>query len=53
MKLEKTPDFKLQPEFLDKIWSGKFESFLNRSDEKYYYWDDIKYRKDSIKDKQI
>jgi len=47
MKLEKTPDFKLQPEFLDKIWSGQFESFLNRSDEKYYYWDDIKYRKDS------
>lgn len=47
MKLEKPPIFELQTEYFDSIWRGDFENFLNKSDEKYYYWDDLKYRKDS------
>lgn len=46
MKLERPPEFKLQSGLLQQIWQGDFESFLNKSDEKYYYYDDIKYRKD-------
>ena len=44
MKLEKPPVFKLESKYLEGIWRGDFESYLNKSDEKYYYWDDIKYR---------
>lgn len=47
MKLESPPHFKLQPELFEQIWQGDFESYLNKSDERYYYYDDVKYRKDS------
>lgn len=47
MKLESPPYFKLKPELLEQIWQGDFESYLNKSDERYFYFDDIKYHKDS------
>lgn len=47
MKLESPPHFKLKPELFEQIWQGDFESYLNKSDERYFFFDDIKYRKDS------
>ena len=47
MKLEKPPVFKWQSELLPRIWQGDFEEFLSKSDEKYFYFEDIKYRKDA------
>jgi Fic family protein len=47
MKLEKPPAFRLEIEYLQRIWKEEFVDFLNKSDEKYYYWDDLKYRKDA------
>lgn len=47
MKIEPPPHFKLKPELFEQIWQGDFESFLNKSDESYFYFDDVKYRKDA------
>ncbi|TNE79853.1 MAG: Fic family protein [Bacteroidetes bacterium] len=47
MKIESPPEFKFDPELFEKIWKGDFEPFLDKSDERYFYYDDIKYRKDS------
>lgn len=47
MKLETPPAFTLQPQLFEQIWRGDFESFLSKSDEKYYFYDDIKYRQDA------
>ena len=46
MKIERPPHFKLNLEFLQRIFAGDFNEFINRSDERYYYWDDVKYKKD-------
>lgn len=46
MKLEKPPKCELNIEYLQKIWSGEFKDFILESDEKYFYWDDIKYKKE-------
>lgn len=46
MKIEKPPKFKLNIEYLQRIWAGEFEEQINKSDERYYYWDDLKYKKD-------
>ncbi len=46
MKIEKPPQFELNIEYIQQIWSGKFRDFFIKSDEKYFYWDDIKYKKD-------
>lgn len=46
MKLEKPPKTQLNIDYLQEIWRGEFKDFIIKSDEKYYYWDDIKYRKD-------
>lgn len=46
MKIEKPPKFDFNIDLLQRIWSGEFEEQINRSDERYYYWDDLKYRKD-------
>lgn len=46
MKIEEPPPFKLQTHLLNQILSGEFEAFLSKSDERYFYYDDIKYRKD-------
>lgn len=46
MKLEKPPKTQLNIDYLQEIWRGEFKYFIIKSDEKYYYWDDIKYRKD-------
>ncbi len=46
MKLEAPPAFKLLPDLLERIWKGDFQAFLSKSDERYYYYDDIKHRND-------
>ncbi len=46
MKLEKPINTNINIEYLQKVWSGAFTDFISNSDEKYYYWDDLKYRKD-------
>ncbi|MEC4114870.1 Fic family protein [Myroides pelagicus] len=46
MKLEKPPKCELNFDYLQGIWRGEFKDFIIKSDEKYYYWDDIKYKKD-------
>lgn len=46
MKLEKPPKFELNVDMLQRILKGEFEDQLNKSDELYYYWDDVKYKKD-------
>ena len=46
MKLESPPQLKFDPELFEKMWKGEYESFLNKSDERYFYYDDIKYLKD-------
>jgi Fic family protein len=46
MKLERPPKFELKLEYIQKIWSGELQDFIKASDEKYFYWDDIKYKKD-------
>lgn len=53
MKLEKQPDTRLNIEYLQKVWNGEFRDFIIKSDEKYYYWDDLKYKKDVPFDSQI
>ncbi len=47
MKIESPPHFKFMPELFEKISEGEFELFLSKSDERYFYYDDIKYHKDS------
>lgn len=47
MKLEKAPIVEINTDYLQQIWNGEFDDFLNKADEKYYYWDDLKYRKES------
>lgn len=46
MKIEKPPKFKVNLDILKRIWAGEFDDHINKSDERYYYWDDIKYKKD-------
>ena len=53
MKLEKPPKCELNIEYLQKIWKGEFRDFITKSDEKYFYWDDIKYKKDVPFESQI
>ena len=47
MKLEKPPIFTLNMAYLQRIWNGDFNDFLEKTDEEYYYWDKLKYRKDA------
>lgn len=47
MKIESPPPFKFDPDLFEKIGQGEFDSFLSKSDERYFYYDDIKYHKDS------
>lgn len=53
MKLEKPPKFELNIAYLQGIWRGEFKDFIIKSDEKYYYWDDLKYKKDVPFESQI
>lgn len=46
MKIEKPPKFEMNLDFLQRIWAGEFDEAINKSDELYYYWDDLKYKKD-------
>jgi len=46
MKIEKPPKFELNIDYLQRIWTGEFDNQINKSDERYYYWDDLKYKKD-------
>jgi Fic family protein len=47
MKLEKPPFAEVNFEYLQNIWKGEYGNFINKSDEKYYYWDDVKYKKET------
>lgn len=47
MKLEAPPHYKFQPELFEKILNGEFESFLQVSDERYFYFDEVKYREEA------
>lgn len=47
MKLEKPPYVDVNINYLQRIWEGEFEDFLNKAHEKYYYWDDLKYKKET------
>jgi Fic family protein len=46
MKIEKPPHYEHNLEYLQRIWKGEFDDFINKSDESYFYWDDLKYRKE-------
>ncbi len=46
MKLEKPLGTTLNIDYLQKLWGGEYKDFIVKSDERYYYWDDLKYRKD-------
>jgi Fic family protein len=45
MKLEKPPIVELDLEIFEKVTSTEFSTFLNKTDLRYYYWDELKYRK--------
>ncbi|MBK7956921.1 MAG: hypothetical protein IPK03_01680 [Bacteroidetes bacterium] len=47
MKIEKPPHFELNIDYLQRIWKGEFDDFIHNTDERYYYWDDLKYRKEA------
>jgi len=47
MKLEKPPTFEFQTKYLESIWQDEFKLYLNQADEKYYYWDDVKYKRNA------
>ena len=46
MKIEKPPHFDFKMAYLKRLLTGEFEDFINKSDERYFFWDDIKYKKD-------
>lgn len=46
MKLEKPQSTQLHIAYLQQVWQGAFKDFIRKSEEKYYYWDDLKYKKD-------
>lgn len=47
MTLEKPPVFEFRTKYLESIWQDTFKLYLNQADEKYYYWDDVKYKKNA------
>jgi Fic family protein len=46
MKVEKPQPTQLHIAYLQQVWQGTFKDFISKSEEKYYYWDDLKYKKD-------
>lgn len=44
MKFEKPPIVEMNMEYFKKVTSGNYSTFLNKTDLKYYYWDELKYR---------
>lgn len=46
MKFENPPEFERTEEILDDYFSGTYLDFLKKTDERYFYWDELKYRKD-------
>ncbi len=46
MKLEYPPKALLTDTLLKDYFDKKYEDFLKISDERYFYWDELKYRKD-------
>ncbi|SDT04837.1 Fic family protein [Winogradskyella sediminis] len=53
MKLEKPPKFELNIKHLKKIIQGEFTEFIQKSDEKYLYWDELKYKKNTPFESQL
>jgi Fic family protein len=47
VKIDLPPAYTRRPEWLERIWNGDDAAFLQRSDERYAYYDDIRYRKDN------
>lgn len=46
MKLEAPPHVEFDQAVWQRIWKGEFDAFLSRSDQDYWYWDELKYKKD-------
>lgn len=46
MKLEPPPTFKIDSKTIDIIVNKEHEGFLQTIDSRYFYWNEIKYRKD-------
>ncbi|MDR1876481.1 MAG: Fic family protein [Flavobacteriaceae bacterium] len=53
MKLEKPPQSKTDKKLIQDLISGKFQEFLENSDNRYWYWDELKYRKNAPYTSQI
>lgn len=53
MRFEKPPIIELEMDFLNKVTSGKYVDFLNKSDLRYFYWDELKYRDNLPLDTQL
>lgn len=45
MKIENPPILNLSSELIDDFFKRKYENFLRTTDERYYYWDELKYKK--------
>ena len=46
MKFENPPERIKSDDLLDDYFSGKYDDFLKKTDERYFYWDELKYRKE-------
>ncbi|MGY6649734.1 Fic family protein [Wenyingzhuangia sp. IMCC45574] len=46
MKFEKPPFVEFNIETFDKVTSTEYSDFLNKTDLRYFYWDELKYRND-------
>ncbi|MCR9153562.1 MAG: Fic family protein [Bacteroidetes bacterium] len=47
MKFETPPETsKLEDQVFKDFFSGKYSEFLQKTDQRYFYWDEIKHRKD-------
>ena len=44
MKIENPPEIEFIPELVETCVSQEFAAFLAVSDEKYFYWTELKYR---------
>ena len=45
MKIENPPTLNLSSELIDDFFKRKYENFLRTTEERYYYWDELKYKK--------
>lgn len=53
MKFENPPKRLKSNELLEDYFSGKHDDFLKKTDERYFYWDELKYRKEQPYDDPV